>query len=60
MSAPLPGDKPAGFIGMIVGSLAIGAILYAMVLWTNGRMEGHGKNPAAGVPAGAAVAPARH
>ena len=54
MSAPLPGDKPAGFIGMIAGALVIGAILYGMVQWTDSRFEGHGKNPGAGqvAPAG--------
>ncbi|HEU5174071.1 MAG TPA: hypothetical protein VFT96_04895 [Gemmatimonadaceae bacterium] len=51
MSAPLPGDKPAGFLGMIVGAIAIGAILYGMTMWTAGSFEGHHKNPSAGVPA---------
>ena len=51
MSAPLPGDKPAAFIGFLAGALAIGAFAYGMVVWTNGRFEGHHKNPSAGVPA---------
>ncbi len=51
MSAPLPGDKPAGYIGFLLGAVAIGAIVFAMVMWTNGRFEGHHKNPSAGVAA---------
>lgn len=51
MSAPLPGDKPASFIGLAVGAAAIGVILYGMTLWTAGKYEGHAKNPSAGVPA---------
>ena len=51
MSAPLPGDKPAGFLGVIVGAVVIGAFVYGMVLWTAGKYEGHHKNPSAGVPA---------
>ena len=51
MSAPLPGDKPAAFIGFLLGAIAIGAFAFGMVQWTNGRFEGHHKNPSAGVPA---------
>lgn len=51
MSAPLPGDKPAAFIGMILGAVAIGAFAFGMVKWTNTKYEGHHKNPSAGVPA---------
>src|SRR3712207_9368288 len=37
---PRPGDKAAAFKGLIVGALAIGAILYATVMWTNSQFEG--------------------
>lgn len=51
MSAPLPGDKPSGFLGLIAGAITIGVILYGMVLWTAGQFEGHHKNASSGVPA---------
>jgi hypothetical protein len=51
MSAPLPGDKPAGYLGLIAGAITIAAILYGMTLWTAGKYEGHAKNPSSGVPA---------
>ena len=51
MSAPLPGDKRAGFLGLIVSAIAIAAILYGMNQWTSAKYEGHHKNPSAGVPA---------
>lgn len=52
MSAPLPGDKPAGYIGLIAGAIVIFGILYGMVQWTNGRFEGHAPPAAGTAPAG--------
>ena len=51
MSAPLPGDKSAAYVGFFAGALVIGLFAFGMVKWTNGRFEGHHKNPSAGVPA---------
>lgn len=51
MSAPLPGDKPAGILGFVLGAVAIGAIVYGMTMFTASSFEGHHKNPSAGVPA---------
>ncbi|MHB0949683.1 MAG: hypothetical protein ACYC3Q_12185 [Gemmatimonadaceae bacterium] len=37
---PQPQDKSAGFTGLIVGAIALGAILYGMVHWTNLQFAG--------------------
>ncbi len=34
-------DKGAAFMGLIGGAIFIGAILYAIVIWTNGQFAGH-------------------
>lgn len=34
-------DKGAAFMGLIGGAVLIGAILYAIVIWTNGQFAGH-------------------
>ncbi|WP_411279528.1 hypothetical protein [Gemmatimonas sp.] len=34
-------DKAAGFMGLIGGALLIGAIMYGIVIWTNGQFAGH-------------------
>lgn len=34
-------DKGAAFVGLIAGALFIGAILYGIVIWTNGQFAGH-------------------
>ncbi len=34
-------DKAAGFMGLIGGAILIGAILYGIVIWTNGQFAGH-------------------
>jgi hypothetical protein len=47
---PKPGDMKAAFTGLVVGAVAVLAILYGVVQWTNSRFEGH-------APAGA-TAPA--
>ena len=43
MSAPLPGDKRAGFTGLIVAVVVLGFVLYGIVHLTNAhyaRLEG--------------------
>lgn len=43
-------DKGPAFVGLIGGVILIGAFMYAMVVWTNGRFAGHaagGAKPAA-------------
>ena len=47
---PKPGDMKAAFTGLVLGAVSILAILWAVVVWTNGRFEGHG-TPAAGATA---------
>ena len=44
---PHPGDMRAAFTGLVLGAVAIAAILYAVVRWTDARFEGH-EAPAAG------------
>jgi hypothetical protein len=34
-------DMGAAFVGLIGGAVLIGAIVFAIVLWTNGRFAGH-------------------
>lgn len=34
-------DKAAGFTGLILGAMLIGAIMYGIVLWTNKQFAGH-------------------
>jgi len=34
-------DKGAAFMGLIGGAIFIGAILYGIVIWTNGKFAGH-------------------
>lgn len=36
----------AAFTGLIGGAILVGAILYAIVLWTNKKFEGHGAQKA--------------
>ena len=40
MSAPHPGDKSAGFIGLILGSIAIFVLVFAIVTLTNAKYAG--------------------
>ena len=53
MAAPLPGDKRAGFTGLIVGGLVVGLMTWGIVHLTNKKFEGReGHAPAAaGAPA---------
>jgi hypothetical protein len=48
MSAPHPGDKSAGFTGLILGAIAIFIIVFAIVRMTNAKYNGeHAETPAA-------------
>jgi hypothetical protein len=49
MSAPHPGDKSAGFTGLILGAIAIFVIMFGIVRLTNARYAGH--EPGAEPPA---------
>ncbi len=42
-------DKGAAFMGLIGGAILIGAILYGIVIWTNGQFAGHEEKKAATV-----------
>ena len=57
-SAPQPGDKSAGFSGLILGGIALFVIMFGIVRWTNTQFEGHGAAPGAAAPA--APAPGGH
>ena len=37
------GDRTPAFIGLIGGAIFIFAVLFGVVLWTNGRFAGHGE-----------------
>jgi hypothetical protein len=48
MAAPLPGDKRAGYMGLIIGGLVIFLIVWGIVHLTNGKYAGeHGSEAAA-------------
>ncbi len=49
-------DMRAAFTGLIVGALALLAVVVTIVMLTNRSFEGHGEAPAAGAPATAAPA----
>ena len=57
MSAPQPGDKSAGFAGLILGAIALFVIMFGIVRWTNTQFAGHG---AATAPAAAGAPAAAH
>lgn len=53
MSAPHPGDKSAGFIGLILGAIALFVILFAIVRMTNASYNNEhegGKSTTGAVP----------
>lgn len=50
-------DARAAFMGLIFGALALLAILFGIVQWTNSKFEGHAAAPATAPAAGA---PAQH
>lgn len=47
MSAPEPGDKSAGFTGLILGAIAVFLVMFAIVRLTNAKYAGHSEAPAA-------------
>ena len=49
-------DMRAAFTGLIVGALALLAVVVTIVILTNRKFEGHGEAPAAGAPGAAAPA----
>jgi hypothetical protein len=50
MSAPEPGDKSAGFTGLILGAIAVFLVMFAIVRMTNAKYAGeHAGAPAAEV-----------
>ena len=50
MTAPEPGDKSAGFTGLILGAIAVFLVLFAIVRLTNAKYAGeHEGTPAAAV-----------
>ena len=52
MSAPQPGDKSAGFSGLILGAIALFVLLFGIVRLTNASYDGeHAKEGAAAVEA---------
>jgi hypothetical protein len=59
MAHPLPGDKAAGYIGLVAGFLAIVITVVAIAELTNRSFESHAAAPHAPPPAGA-PAPAPH
>ena len=56
MSAPLPGDKAAGYWGLVVASAFLLLVLGGIVKWTNIQFAGHG--PAAAHAPAAGQSPA--
>ena len=50
MNAPQPGDKSAGFTGLILGAIALFVILFAIVRLTNARYAAE-EGPKTGVEA---------
>jgi plastocyanin len=52
---PHVSDRNPAFVGLIGGGALVGAILYGVVVWTNGKFEGHVREKA---PAAASAAPA--
>ncbi len=40
MSAPLPGDKSAGFTGLILGGIALFVLIFGIVRITNAHYSG--------------------
>ncbi|HEX8849320.1 MAG TPA: hypothetical protein VF761_07310 [Gemmatimonadaceae bacterium] len=47
MAAPLPGDKSAGYTGLIVGGIVVFLIAWGIVHMTNKKYEGHAEGAAA-------------
>jgi hypothetical protein len=47
MSAPQPGDKSAGFSGLILGAIALFVVLFGIVKMTNASYAGEHAEKAA-------------
>ena len=47
MAAPLPGDKRAGYTGLIVGAVVVFLIVWGIVHLTNRKYAGEGEGAAA-------------
>lgn len=47
MSAPLPEDKRAGFMGLIVACVVLFLAMYGIVEYTNAKFAGHKAEAAA-------------
>ena len=56
-SAPQPGDKSAGFSGLILGAIVLFVIMFGIVRMTNAKYAGHGEKAGA---TGAAAPAAAH
>ena len=54
-SAPQPGDKSAGFSGLILGAIVLFVIMFSIVRMTNAKYAGHGEKAGAGAAAPAAA-----
>jgi hypothetical protein len=59
-SAPQPGDKSAGFSGLILGGIVLFVVLFGIVRMTNAKYAGHGEAAAPGAAAPAAPAAGGH
>ena len=46
-SAPQPGDKSAGFSGLILGAIVLFVVLFGIVRMTNAKYAEHGEKGAA-------------
>lgn len=51
MSAPQPGDKSAGFTGLILGAIALFVIVFGIVRVTNARYNAEKADAPAAAPA---------
>ena len=51
MSHPLPGDKPAGYLGLIIGAVVLFALLYSIVRMTNAKYAHEGAEKTSAVSA---------
>jgi hypothetical protein len=50
-SAPQPGDKSAGFSGLILGAIVLFVVLFGIVRMTNAKYAGHKAEAGAEAPA---------
>jgi len=57
MSAPHPGDKSAGFTGLILGAIAIFLIVFTIVRLTNAKYNNEKAEAAPATAPAAAPAP---